>query len=298
VLRIRAVDLMLAGTVVLWALNVTVARYILTHGFEPLAYAGLRYSAAAGIFAGVTIVRERSIRLRGRNAVLVGAAATALLYLNQLGFVYALRLTTASTVALISGAIPIAAAALAVAIGMERLTRRFAVATLVSFAGVALVAVGSGGGVSGSLGGNLLALTTAVTWGAYSVAIASLTGAWSPFRISTVVLSSMSVLIVLTGLPQLLSQDYAAISAWVWFLFAVAVLGPLVLTNVLWFTALERVGPSHATLFANLQPFVGVLFAVLLLSERLSLLELAGGAAIALGVALVWRQAPAPVPAE
>src|SRR5207248_10053389 len=33
--RIHAVDLMLLGTVLLWALNSTVTRYVLTHGFHP-----------------------------------------------------------------------------------------------------------------------------------------------------------------------------------------------------------------------------------------------------------------------
>ena len=41
--RVSAVDLMLLGTVLLWALNVTVTRYVLTHGFRPLAYATVRY---------------------------------------------------------------------------------------------------------------------------------------------------------------------------------------------------------------------------------------------------------------
>ena len=44
---------MLLTTVVLWALNLTVTRYILTHGFEPLAYATVRYGAAT-----VILVRE------------------------------------------------------------------------------------------------------------------------------------------------------------------------------------------------------------------------------------------------
>jgi drug/metabolite transporter (DMT)-like permease len=103
---------------------------------------------------------------------------------------------------------------------------------------------------------------------------------------------------LLTGLPQLLSEDFGAIRPWVWCLFAAAVLGPLVLTNYLWFTALDRVGPSHATLFANLHPFAGVVLAVILLSESLTVVQILGGAAIALGIALVWRQATAPVPGE
>jgi hypothetical protein len=33
--RISPVDLMLLGTVLLWALNVTVTKYVLDHGFHP-----------------------------------------------------------------------------------------------------------------------------------------------------------------------------------------------------------------------------------------------------------------------
>ena len=65
--------------------------------------------------------------------------------------------------------------------------------------------------------------------------------------------------------------------------------GPLFLTNILWFTAIDRVGPSRATLFANLQPFFAVLFAVLLLSEHLSGWEIAGGVAIAVGIVIERR---------
>ena len=50
--RPRTVELMLLTTVVLWALNLTVTRYILTHGFEPLAYATVRYGAAARSSSG------------------------------------------------------------------------------------------------------------------------------------------------------------------------------------------------------------------------------------------------------
>ena len=39
--------MMLLTVVVLWALNFTVTRYMLTHGFHPLAYATVRYGAAA-----------------------------------------------------------------------------------------------------------------------------------------------------------------------------------------------------------------------------------------------------------
>ena len=74
-----------------------------------------------------------------------------------------------------------------------------------------------------------------------------------------------------------------------------ATLGPLVLTNELWFRSLDRIGPARATLAANLQPFVAAAIAVVLLSETLNALELAGGALIAAGI-LVARRRRAPLP--
>ena len=46
------------------------------------------------------------------------------------------------------------------------------------------MAAGSGSGVSGSLGGNLLALMATVTWGAYTVAIVPLLRLYSVWRVS------------------------------------------------------------------------------------------------------------------
>jgi len=65
-----------------------------------------------------------------------------------------------------------------------------------------------------------------------------------------------------------------------------AIVGPLTLTNVLWFSAIERVGPSRAALFVNLQPFVAALFAYFVLSEHVSGLQLAGGVLILAGILL------------
>ena len=83
---------------------------------------------------------------------------------------YALHSTSASTIALLLGATPIFAALIGLALGLERLSRRFWIAAAISFAGVGLVAVGSGGDVSGDRIGILLGLATAATWAAYSVA--------------------------------------------------------------------------------------------------------------------------------
>jgi drug/metabolite transporter (DMT)-like permease len=275
---------MLLTTVVLWALNLTASRYVLTHGFQPLAYSTLRYATAAAIFVALTFAVERALRVARSDLRLVLGAA-ALLFVNQIGFVYALDRTTASTVGLILGATPIFAALIAVALGLDRLSARFWVASVVSFAGVGLVAVGGGGEVSGDTLGIVMSVVTAATWAGYSVVVTPLQERYSAYRVSALVLALTTVALAIAGSRQTATQDLAL--GWeVWSLFAFAVLGPLVVTTVLWFRTLDRIGAARATLAANVHPFVAAVFAVILLSETMTLVQVAGGVLIAVGIAL------------
>jgi drug/metabolite transporter (DMT)-like permease len=215
-----------------------------------------------------------------------------MLWLNQLSFVFALDVTTASTIGLVLGAIPIFAGLLGLVLGTERPTRRFWLAAAVSALGVALVAAGSGGELGSDLGGIVLGLTTAATWAAYSVTVAPLMRSYSPSRMSAIVLPGAWVAITICGLPETADQDWDL--GWtIWALLLFATLGPLVLTNVLWFRSIHRIGANRATLAANLQPFVAAVLAVILLSEPLSALQIAGGVLIAIGILFVRRR-PAP----
>jgi drug/metabolite transporter (DMT)-like permease len=292
-MRRSAADLMLLATVTLWALNFTVSKYILDKGFHPLAYSSVRYAAAALIFAAITFAFEGTLRL-ARKDVLLAAFATLVLLSNQLCFIYALRFTTATTTALLFGTLPIFTALLARGTGIERQSFRFWFAALMSFGGVALVAVGSGGRLSTDLKGDILAVGGAATWAAYSVTIAPLTRRYSPFRLSSVFLLAVTVPLFAIGAPQIAHQNWS-FGALVWVGFAFAVLGPLVVTNFLWFTAIGRVGPSRASIFANLQPFLAAIVALIVLSESITSLQVAGGLALAGGIVLAPSGRP-PVP--
>jgi drug/metabolite transporter (DMT)-like permease len=294
--RPSTIEAMLLVTVVLWALNLTVTRYILTHGFEPLAYATYRYGLAAAIFVGIVLVGERTLRLARRDLPLAAVAAL-FIFLNQLSFVYALDRTSASTIALVLGATPAFAAVIGLALGLERLSRKFWIAAGISFAGVGLVALGSGGDVSGDRLGILLGVSTAATWAAYSVAVGPLMQRYSASRISVIALGLAWIGILLVGFPQTSGQELGL--GWeVWSLLAFATLGPLVLTTILWFRVIHRIGASRATLVANLQPFVAAIFALVLLSERMTVLQVLGGILIAGGILTARRRAPSPPLAE
>jgi drug/metabolite transporter (DMT)-like permease len=279
---------MLLATVVLWALNFTVTKYVLEHGFQPLAYSTVRYGIATIIFTWFTFGVERSFQVRRRDLWIVVVAAALGVWLNQLSYVYALEYSNASTIALILGATPIFTALIAFAIGFEKLHTRFWVAAAVSFAGVALIALGKSGGVSGSLKGDALGVATAATWAAYTVAIAPLMRSYSPYRISALVLAIGWAAVALTGISQTAHQSFD-LSGLVWVCLGYAILGPLVLTNILWFRAVSRVGPSRATLVANLQPFIAAVFALVLLSETITWVQIVGGVLIGGGILLARR---------
>jgi drug/metabolite transporter (DMT)-like permease len=283
---------MLLSTVTLWALNFTVSKYVLTHGLRPLAFSSTRYAAAAAIFVGITAVGEGSLAVRVRDLPLLLGCAV-ILFVNQLGFIYALRFSSASAVALVFGTLPIFTGLFAAIVGLERLTRRFAAAALLSFSGVALVAVGSERGLSADVKGDLLALLGVATWAVYSVAIAPLMRRYSPYRISVVVLSATTLLLGLAASKQLASQEWPA-DRLLWAGFVFAVIGPLIATNVLWFTAIHRVGPSRSAMFANLQPFLAAVFALILLDESLARLQVVGGLAIVAGIVVSRGRALAP----
>ena len=169
--RPTSVEVMLLSAIVLWALNLTVSRYILTHGFQPLAFSTVRYGARV----------PRLHRDRARRGALAAhrpprlpprsAAAALVLFVNQIGFVYALKTTSASVIALILAATPIIAALIGLAFGTEVLPRRFWLGAALSFAGVALVALGATGQLGADVGGILFGILTASTWAVYSILI-------------------------------------------------------------------------------------------------------------------------------
>ena len=84
-----------------------------------------------------------------------------------------------------------------------------------------------------------------------------------------------------------------------WAGIAVSMLGvaAIVLTNIFWYVGMRRLGPARGTLYANIQPFIGVLFAGWILHERLSPIQLLGGVLVVGGV-LVSRSWPRGAPVE
>jgi len=270
---------------VLWSLNYATTKYAFER-WNPLAFSGVRFAAAGLAMAAIVLKLEGSLRIDRRDVPRVVLAGATGIFLNQLTFNYALDYTAAANVALILGASPAFTAAFVVALGHERVRPLHWLALGVSLSGVALVVQGGSGLEGFSLRGDLLAIGAAVTWAAYSVMLRPLFGRYSAMRLSTLMILVGAVLMAPLSARQLAAQDFGSIGALRYGALVYSAIFPLVVTNVLYFGALRRVGAARATLFMYLQPFLGALFAALLLGEHIAVVQVAGGVVIVGGVAL------------
>jgi len=289
---------LLLGTVLLWAFNFSAVRYGVTHAIDPMVYVALRWLLAGLALAAVALFRGTSLRLGRRSLVVIALASIAGVVVNQIAFSYSIRLASASAVALIFGTLPIFVSIMSQFVGHEHLRRRHWAAVGVSFAGVALVAAGSSSGLGAGVGGIVLALATTFSFAIYSVAIVPPLRHHSPLAVTTTSCLIGGLLLCLIALPWLASEDWSSPPALAWSALLYSALGSVVVGNMLWFIAIERVGASRSALYTNLQPFLGAVFAVFVLSEHLDVLQLAGGLVIASGIVLAGRVKLSPQPVE
>jgi drug/metabolite transporter (DMT)-like permease len=278
-------DALLVVCVVIWGLNFTVIKEALGNGFEPLAFGSTRFAMATAAFVGVSLARGERLRMQRRDALVIAAWSGAVA-LNQIGFAYSFHLATASTIALLFGTLPIFAGIYSQLAGIDRLGSRRWLAAAISFFGVAMVAIGVHGTPSGHVGGILISLVAPATFSLYSIGLTPYVHRYGTYTVNLLISVFALPVILAISSPQLASMDWGAVTPLGWLCLAYSALVAYTFTNLLWFVAVKRVGAARASVYANLQPFIGAVFALLILSETMTALEWLGGAAIAAGIVL------------
>jgi drug/metabolite transporter (DMT)-like permease len=281
---------MLLTTVLLWSGNFTAMRYAVG-SFHPLAFSAVRFALGAGLYALVVWWREGSLRIERKDLGALLLLAVVGIFVNQVAVIYAVQQTGAANLGMLMASAPIIAALLARRLGHDRIGAHHLIGVAVAAMGALLVLYG-GGGIGGApLIGWMLGLVTAATWAAYSVLLRPLMARYSAERLSAAVLLVGSAMIVPVSLPQIASQDWGAPGRNAWLALAYSLVFSLLVTNVLWFDAIHRVGASRATVFLYLEPFCVAVIAMVVLGEHVSSAEWAGGGVILAGVLVARRAA-------
>ncbi|HET7678326.1 MAG TPA: EamA family transporter [Candidatus Limnocylindrales bacterium] len=277
----------MAAAAIVWGGAVGITKLALTD-VPPLTLAFLRFAAASLLLVAFERRRSDAPSLRSlpwRQLAVLGLTGVALFFalINS-----GLALTTASDTALISGAMPAAAAAAGWLFLRQRLDAIGLLALALSVAGAAIVATAQAPGpeLPGRLVGNLLVAGSVASWALYTVAggrlqsVPPLTAVTWSGALGALFLAPVAALELFGGaritltVPALLAFVYLT-------------LGASCVAYLLWNRGVRVVSAFESGVVVNLIPVAGVAAAVLLVGERLEPRQLVGGALILAGVLLV-----------
>lgn len=194
-------------------------------------------------------------------------------FLFSICLLYGLRATSAVVAGVIMAGIPAAVALMSRLFLRERIAPRVAAGIALSVAGIALVALGRDGPVGGSLWGALLVLAAVFCEASYVVIGKRLTQDLPPRRISALINLWGLVLVTPLGLWQALSFDFAAVRPDSWGLLLFYAIAASMVTVWLWMHGLQQVPAARAGVFMVFLPVATALVGLLLLGERIGLLQ-------------------------
>ena len=299
-------DGLLVLMVIAWGANYS----LLKRAFEevpPAAFNTLRMGFSSAVFlGGIWMARRHASRsATGPSSVfhtphpLTSRDRWDLVWLGvvghclyQLFFVGGLARTTASNAALIFGASPVAVAIISAAIGQERVGPLHWLGAVLSTAGI-YFAVGHGAAVGGgTLTGDLLMLGAVGCWSLYTIGGGRLMSRHSPLFVTGVAMALGTVPYALLATPELVRLDWSNVSTTVWLMLFPSGLFALNFAFLVWYTAVQKLGPARTSIYSNAVPLVAMITAAIFLGEPITGSKVIGVAAVLAGVVLTRMQNP------
>jgi drug/metabolite transporter (DMT)-like permease len=286
--------LALLAIMVLWGSYPAMAK-LAFRDFPPLFLNVMRCIIASLFLVGL-LLRSGEATTRG----LTPAATRVFLVLGIAGLGLSMQLTyvaiyytTAANVVILSAVTPAMVAVAARWYLGERLGRTQWLGVGVSALGV-LVILTKGRlaalRIEELRAGDFINLVSIGGWTAYTVYGKRVLGTFSPALATTgAYVMGTLLLIPITALtaPLFPAPRLGSVLAWTVVLYQ-ALAGAV--AHVWWYRAVQVVGPSRSAIFMNLQPLIGVALAAVLLSEPITIWQVAGGVLVLAGVALTTQR--------
>ena len=283
-------DLGLLLTILLWGSNVTISKLAFVT-MPVMVFNAFRFMIAPTLLALVLLYREGKAAFKiapelRRRIILIGFIGNSF---YQLIFLNGVNLTTASNAALLLATTPLLVALIGRLRG-ETIRPLGWVGILVGFVGVVLVLAARGMTLSlGTLRGDLLIMLSVVSWAIYTIGAAPLLQKMSPLRATTLPMLFGSPIVVLAGIPAALRLNWSTIDSFGWGGMLYSATCSIALAYLLWYSSVQRVGPTRTGIYSSLLPVVGIAAAAIGLHEPILPVQLVGAALIFLGLWLARR---------
>jgi drug/metabolite transporter (DMT)-like permease len=284
-IRDRTTDLGLLALTAIWGVNFTVVKAVL-EVLDPMALNALRFPLAAAVLgAAVGRLPGPSLEAGDRwRLVLLGILGNVV---YQMAFIFGVDATLAGNASLLLATSPVWTVLLSTVLGQEHLSGRVLVGSAVTLGGMALVVLG-GGHTLGlgwqTLRGDALMIGAAVLWSLYTVSAGRCVRKYGAVRVTAWTLWIATPVLVVLGLPALLSTPWRDVPAWAWGGVAYAGVLSVGVAYVFWYRGILRLGNSRTALYSNLVPVAALLAAWVWLGEVPGALQVSGAAVILGGV--------------
>lgn len=290
-------DLGLLFMAAIWGVNFSVLKVVL-RDLDPLALNALRFPLAS--LALWTLVRRLPGASRPKPGDVVRILALGIFgnIAYQLCFIFGLDWTLAGNASLLLATTPIWTVILSSAVGHERPGTWVFAGILGTFAGMFLVIAGRGDALdfgNDSLRGDLLMVVSAILWSIYTVGGRTLVRKYGALRMTTWTLSAGTPVLVLMGVPSLLSTDFSAVSTGAWFGVLFSGVFAIGVAYLLWYRGVQRLGNSRTAVYSNLVPVAALITAWIWLGEVPTGPQITGAGVILVGLS-VARLAQSPEP--
>lgn len=287
----------LIAAMVIWGLNVTVVKQ-LTTSFDTSMLAALRMAVALAVLSGIMVWKRQIILGLDRKQMLTLIVCGVLMvYLNQLLFAEGLQLSTATNGALIMALSPLVSAVLAAIMFRERLSLQRLLGVALGFGGVSAVVLSHpGAGLSSASIGDLMLVAGVVSFAAGGALVQGLARSLHPLAISWAIYLVGTLMLVVQAAVRSPSLAFEVVFPgwWQWALILFSGVMATALSNLIWNRAIASIGVARTAVFLYWVPVFGVLFAAMLLDERLTTWHLVGFAAVMAGTFLGTRPSVPP----
>jgi drug/metabolite transporter (DMT)-like permease len=210
--------------------------------------------------------------------------------LNQFLYLYGIGFSTAANGALLYASTPVFVLVFSRFLLKERITAKKTAGILLAFAGIVVVIFERGIDFSSDhTYGNLMILCAVLAWTLFTVQGRPMVIKYGAVKTTALAMTIGMFLFLPVGIFSATRFDFATIDSSHWLGIAYLGLGTSVFGYMLWYYALGKLEASKAAVFANGQPILATILAIIFLQYSITATFVIGGVVTLTGVILTQR---------
>lgn len=285
----RVTDASLLCVAVIWGANFIAMKLLLTE-LAPVNIILLRFISGSILLSLLLFFLEDvKVPLKDFYKLCLIGAVGIVLY--QFFFIYALKYTSVTNVAIIVNTAPLYGGLLSSLFGYEEFNKKRFFAIVLGFIGVYIL-ISKGQLLSLSeadMRGGILALFGSLFWALYTILAKPMLDKHSPLKVTTYSMLTGAALLC-CFIPFFLDlKQVAALSSQGWLILGFSILFSIVVAFFLWYRGVSKIGATRTIIYQYSVPVFGACFAFLVLHEKLYWSQLIGAAIIFWSITLSKR---------